>query len=78
MNTTTIWHDTLERLEKTPIDAASKAWLQDAQLSTMQNATTDDIDADSQEPGAYFVLQVPNDLARDVINTRWLDRKSVV
>lgn len=71
VNTTTIWHDTLERLEKTPIDAASKAWLQDAQLSTMQNATTDDIDADSQEPGAYFVLQVPNDLARDVINTRW-------
>ncbi len=71
VNTTTIWQDTLERLEKTPIDAASKAWLQDAQLSTMQNATTDDMDADSQEPGAYFVLQVPSDLARDVINTRW-------
>ena len=71
MNTTTIWQDTLERLEQTPVDAASKAWLQEAQLSAMQNATTDDIDADSQEPGAYFVLQVPNDLARDVINTRW-------
>ncbi len=71
MNTATIWHDTLERLEETPVDAASKAWLQEAHLSTMQNATTDDIDADSQEPGAYFVLQVPNDLARDVINTRW-------
>ncbi len=71
MNTATIWQDTLERLEQTPVDAASKAWLQEAQLSAMQNATTDDIDADSQEPGAYFVLQVPNDLARDVINTRW-------
>ncbi len=71
MNTATIWQDTLERLEETPVDAASKAWLQEAHLSTMQNATTDDIDADSQEPGAYFVLQVPNDLARDVINTRW-------
>ena len=71
MNTATIWHDTLERLEQTPVDAASKAWLQEAHLSSMQNATTDDIDADSQEPGAYFVLQVPNDLARDVINTRW-------
>ena len=71
MNTATIWQDTLERLEQTSVDAASKAWLQEAHLSTMQNATTDDIDADSQEPGAYFVLQVPNDLARDVINTRW-------
>ncbi len=71
MNTATIWQDTLERLEQTPVDAASKAWLQEAHLSSMQNATTDDIDADSQEPGAYFVLQVPNDLARDVINTRW-------
>ncbi len=71
MNTATIWRDTLERLEQTSVDATSRAWLQDAHLSTMQNATTDDIDADSQEPGAYFVLQVPNDLARDVINTRW-------
>ena len=71
MNTATIWHDTLERLEQTSVDAASKAWLQEAHLSSMQNATTDDIDADSHEPGAYFVLQVPNDLARDVINTRW-------
>jgi len=75
VNTATLWRDTLERLEKTSVDVASKAWLQDAQLSTMQNATTDDIDADSQEPGAYFVLQVPNDLARDVINTRW--RRSI-
>lgn len=71
MNTATIWRDALERLEQTSVDATSRAWLQDAHLSTMQNATTDDIDADSQEPGAYFVLQVPNDLARDVINTRW-------
>ncbi|GAC1394741.1 MAG: chromosomal replication initiator protein DnaA [Ktedonobacteraceae bacterium] len=75
MNTATIWRDTLERLEQTSVDATSKAWLQEAHLSTMQNATTDDIDADAQEPGAYFVLQVPNDLARDVINTRW--RRSI-
>ena len=71
MNTATIWHDALDRLEQTSVDATSRAWLQEAQLSTLQNATTDDIDADSQEPGAYFILQVPNDLARDVINTRW-------
>lgn len=68
MNTTTIWHDTLERLGEISVDATSKAWLQDAHLS-MQ--TTDDIDADSHDSAVSFVLQVPNDFARDVINTRW-------
>ncbi len=69
MNTTTLWQDTLERLENLSVDATSKAWLQDAHLS-MQEATTDDIDA-AQDADVYFVLQVPNDFARDVINTRW-------
>ncbi len=75
MNTATIWRTTLERLDQTPVDATSKAWLQDAHLSTLPNAVADDIEDVSQEPGAYFMLQVPNDLARDVINTRW--RRSI-
>ncbi|GAC1397464.1 MAG: chromosomal replication initiator protein DnaA [Ktedonobacteraceae bacterium] len=71
VNTATIWRDALERLEQTSVDATSRAWLQEAHLSPLQHATTDDIDADFQEQGAYFMLQVPNALARDVINTRW-------
>ena len=70
MNTTTLWHDTLERLDKLSVDATSKAWLQDAHLS-MQDTTTDDIDAAFHDADVYFVLQVPSDFARDVINTRW-------
>jgi chromosomal replication initiator protein len=37
----------------------------------MQEATTDDIAAAEQDADVYFVLQVANDFARDVINTRW-------
>jgi len=75
VNTATIWRDTLERLEKTSVDATSKAWLQDAHLTSMQGVATENIDADSQEHGVYFELQVPSDFARDVINTRW--RRSI-
>lgn len=79
MNTATIWRTTLERLEleHTQIDAVSKAWLQDAHLLTIPHVAADDIDAplDAQEQGVYFTLQVPNDLARDVITTRW--RRSI-
>jgi chromosomal replication initiator protein len=77
VNTATIWRTTLERLEHTQIDAVSKAWLQDAQLLNIPHVAADDIDAplDAQEQGVYFMLQVANNLARDVINTRW--RRSI-
>jgi chromosomal replication initiator protein len=79
VNTATIWRTTLERLEleHTQIDAVSKAWLQDAHLLTIPHVAADDIDAplDAQEQGVYFTLQVPNNLARDVITTRW--RRSI-
>ena len=73
MNTATIWRTTLERLDYTPIDGVSRTWLQDAFLSDGPPIATDDIDASLNEPdsGVYFTLQVPGDLARDVINTRW-------
>lgn len=74
MNAATIWRTTLERLETAPIDAVCKAWLQSAHL--MKNATVgvDDIEAASlplQDEALYFTLQVPSNLARDVIITRW-------
>jgi chromosomal replication initiator protein len=79
VNTATIWRTTLERLEleHTQIDAVSKAWLQDAHLLTIPHVAADAIDAplNAQEQGVYFTLQVPNDLARDVIATRW--RRSI-
>ena len=73
MNTATIWRTTLERLDRTPVDAVSKAWLQDARLSSIPHADAGGIDSspNGQDQGLYFTLQVPNDLARDVINTRW-------
>ncbi|HEU5229222.1 MAG TPA: chromosomal replication initiator protein DnaA [Ktedonobacteraceae bacterium] len=73
MNTATIWRTTLERLDQTSVDTVIKAWLQDAHLSSLPHASTDDIDAplNAQDQGLYFMLQVPNDLARDVISTRW-------
>jgi chromosomal replication initiator protein len=72
-NTATIWRTALERLEHTQIDAVSKAWLQDALLLNIPHVAADDIDAplDAQEQGVYFMLQVPNNLARDVITSRW-------
>jgi chromosomal replication initiator protein len=74
VNAAIIWRTTLERLETAPIDAVCKAWLQSAHL--MHNATVgaDDIDAaslPSQDEALYFTLQVPSNLARDVIITRW-------
>ncbi len=68
-----IWQTVLERLEQTPVDAVSKAWLQEAQLSSAPHADADDIDAslDAQDQGTTFLLQVSTHLARDVINTRW-------
>ena len=80
MNAATIWRSTLERLETSPIapDAVCKEWLRSAHLINSPYIGADDIDAaapsDSEQP-IYFTLQVPNDFARDVINTRW--RRSI-
>ncbi|HLZ60431.1 MAG TPA: chromosomal replication initiator protein DnaA [Ktedonosporobacter sp.] len=73
MNTATIWRTTLERLERTPLDETSKAGLQNAQLASAPSASADDIDASltGPEQGVYFTLQVSNELARNLINTRW-------
>jgi chromosomal replication initiator protein len=73
VNTATIWRTTLERLDQTPVDTICKAWLQDAHLSSLPHTSKDDIDAplNAQDQGLYFMLQVPNDLARDMISTRW-------
>ena len=78
MNAAAIWRTMLERLETTPIDEVSKAWLQSAHLTDAPNIGADDIDAASlapQEQAMYFMLQVPGSLARDVIGTRW--RRSI-
>src|SRR5438552_575707 len=73
VNTATIWRTALERLEHTSIDAVSKVWLQEAHLASLPQNNLDDIDAPiiGQEQEVYFTLHVPNDLAYDVINTRW-------
>jgi chromosomal replication initiator protein len=77
VNTATIWRTALERLEHTTIDAVSKAWLQEAQLASIPRIDMGDIDTSTagQTQEVYFTLQVPNDLAYDVINTRW--RRSI-
>ena len=74
MNTTTIWHSTLERLATMPIDEVSKTWLQSAHLVDTPAIGADDIDADTQSTEnkeLCFTLYVTNNFARDVINTRW-------
>src|SRR5260370_20030144 len=78
MNAAAIWRTTLERLETAPIDAVCKAWLQSAHLMNNSTIGADDIDAASlpaQDEALYFTLQVPSNLARDVIITRW--RRSI-
>ncbi|HEY5002136.1 MAG TPA: hypothetical protein VII61_03225, partial [Ktedonobacteraceae bacterium] len=77
MNTVTIWRSALERLEHTSIDATSKTWLQEAHLANIPRTDSDDIDAPTigQPQEVHFTLQVPNNLAYDVINTRW--RRSI-
>ena len=77
MNTAALWRSTLERLEETPIDEVSKAWLQSAHLTDASHIGADDIDASlsPQDQALYFMLQVAGNLARDVISTRW--RRSI-
>src|SRR6266852_5644077 len=74
VNAAAIWRTTLERVETTPSDEVSKAWLQSAHLADAPNIGADDIDAASlapQDQAIYFTLQVSGSLARDVISTRW-------
>jgi chromosomal replication initiator protein len=77
VNTAALWRSTLERLEETPIDEVSKAWLQSAHLTDASHIGADDIDASlsPQDQALYFMLQVAGNLARDVISTRW--RRSI-
>jgi chromosomal replication initiator protein len=70
-NAATIWRSTLERLENRPVDADSQSWLQNARLLPHFGSYEQDALFDGQETGTSFVLQVSNDLARDVISTRW-------
>ena len=71
MNSATIWRTTLAQLDMTPIDALTKTWLQDAHLTELSPDNPDESSPDDPRQGLAFLLQVPNDLAYDVITTRW-------
>jgi len=72
VNTAIIWRTVLEQLENSQIDAVSKAWLQEALLTSKPSAEPADVtDGHNQEGDLHFMLRVPNSLAQDVINTRW-------
>ncbi|GCE18125.1 chromosomal replication initiator protein DnaA [Dictyobacter kobayashii] len=72
MNTATIWRTTLAQLDTTPIDALTKTWLQEAHLVELAPDALHDLAPDISEQGLLaFALQVPNDLAGDIIATRW-------
>jgi len=68
VNTATIWRTTLAQLDITPLDALTRTWLQEALL--IELTTGDATDRQARQTLA-FALQVPNDLAFDVITTRW-------
>ncbi len=72
MNIATIWRSALEQLVSTPVDAVTRTWLQDAHLSDASPIPASVGDDFQQEQGIHFTLKVPNDLARDVVNARWL------
>lgn len=72
MNTATIWHTALERLEQAPIDGTTRAWLHDAHLENMPPPASDDAELDEQvQNELYLLLHVPNELAQEVIDTHW-------
>lgn len=71
VNTATIWRTTLTQLDMTPIDALTKTWLQDAHLIELPANARHELAPDIPEESLAFALQVPNDLACDVITTRW-------
>src|SRR5258708_31060503 len=67
-----IWHTTLERLDMLPVDAVCKGWLDAASLIQAPNVGTDDSTAsDDAEETLYFLLQVPDRMAQDILNTHW-------
>ncbi|GHO89628.1 chromosomal replication initiator protein DnaA [Dictyobacter formicarum] len=72
MNTATIWRTTLAQLDTTSIDDLTKTWLQDAHLIELTAEALHDIAPGAAEQDLLaFALQVPNDLAGDIIETRW-------
>lgn len=72
MNTATIWRTALERLELSPIDEDTRAWLRDAHLDDMSPPDSDNDEFDHQDQQAhYLLLHVPNELAQEVIENHW-------
>lgn len=73
VNVASIWHTALERLEAHPVDAMCKAWLQEARLTQHPFTDTGEFSSTISEGEGtlYFLLTVSNDLARDMLNTRW-------
>jgi chromosomal replication initiator protein len=73
VNVSSIWHTALERLDALPIEAVCRDWLHEASLAQLPGSDTGEFS--SMIPGGeevlYFLLQVPNELARDMLNTRW-------
>src|ERR1700730_2700309 len=73
VNSASIWHTMLERLDTVPVDAVCRAWLEAASLT--QTPGPDGTDLASairgEEEILAFSLAVPTNLARDVVNTRW-------
>ena len=70
VNTATVWRTAVRQLENTPIDGTTRGWLQDAHLEEEDGGAENVYEAEGQE--RRLTLQVPNDLANDIITTRWL------
>jgi chromosomal replication initiator protein len=67
-----IWHTTLERLDMLPVDAVCKGWLDAASLIQAPNVgTADSTASDDAEEMLYFLLQVPDRMAQEILNTHW-------
>lgn len=73
VNVTSIWHAALERLDTVPVDAVCKSWLEAASLTQTSFTGVDDlsIGIPGEEGQLAFLLNMPNTLARDVVNVRW-------
>jgi len=73
VNVASIWHTALERLDTLPVDAVCNTWLQKASLTQIPAASADEFSSaiPAGEEVLCFQLNVPSDLARDMLNTRW-------
>ena len=73
VNVASIWQTTLERLDTYPVDAVCNAWLRASSLTEDPFAGEDEFlsTIPATGEGMHFLLNVPNDLARDMLNTRW-------